>query len=473
MTPPGPCGPDRFVPDLDTGPHVELDTANTRVRDGVNACPTCGSTQVRLEAASGLLSCGSCRHQWSEARVEEQFGLGTGIDALTGTTTGTGTRPGHGSGVVTLECQGCGAQVQVDTAAALSAQCHWCRHRLSVNTQIAGGTVPDAVLPFGVDRAQATAIMTQYLGQHRRSAAARAFSAAAVVGVYLPYMVIDANISVTFDVNVAPQHRLTTDDYFQGASKASKTVELTVDDLVVHSSVRRANRYATEYTNGVIDDLFPFDVKNAVQWNADYLRGFTAEHRDLDVAQLGPVLEHHAAQIAQDRIMPEVHRRHPEVAWGSETVQVEGSRWVTMYLPVWLYTYYHRTDAGTVAYHVAVNGRTGKIAAALPPDRARKALAATRVALAVAFVGLVVAAGSLPFGLWLVPFGAWVAAMLWLSRTLLAPREPDLATVWEAARPEYERSATVRTRGIDGPSWTRGPGTAGADTLLGIFRRQR
>jgi hypothetical protein len=33
----------------------------------------------------------------------------------------------------------------------MTARCHWCRHVLGVNEQIANGAVPDAVLPFHIE----------------------------------------------------------------------------------------------------------------------------------------------------------------------------------------------------------------------------------------------------------------------------------------------------------------------------------
>ena len=34
-----------------------------------------------------------------------------------------------------------------------------------------------------------------------------------------------------------------------------------------------------------MNTILPFDTKEAVQWNANYLAGFTSEKRDMDVAR--------------------------------------------------------------------------------------------------------------------------------------------------------------------------------------------
>src|SRR5688500_15048506 len=71
-------------------PGPSIDTVNESLADGLNRCPKCGSTDVRLRGSTGMLMCLFCRHEWQESRVEEEFGLGEGIDDLEGTVVATG-----------------------------------------------------------------------------------------------------------------------------------------------------------------------------------------------------------------------------------------------------------------------------------------------------------------------------------------------------------------------------------------------
>ena len=116
-------------------PGPDIDTVNESLKDGLNRCPKCGSTDVRLRGSTGMLVCLFCRNEWHEARVEEEFGLGVGIDDLQGTVVAGGADEiaADAEDVVTLTCGGCGADVVVDTAHALNARCHWCRHTLNIN----------------------------------------------------------------------------------------------------------------------------------------------------------------------------------------------------------------------------------------------------------------------------------------------------------------------------------------------------
>ena len=76
-----------------------------------------------------------------------------------------------------------------------------------------------------------------------------------------------------------------------------------------------------------------------MKWNASYLSGCSSEKRDLDVAQLRPRLEDQLLSIARAQVEESVERYGRGVRWEAEGLDVHGSRWVAMSLPVWLYSY--------------------------------------------------------------------------------------------------------------------------------------
>ena len=109
-----------------------IDTENERLDDGVNRCPQCGATEIQLRPSAGMLICLFCRHEWSEARIEETIVEGD-LTALRGTTIGSGASDidTDADSVITMKCGGCGAEVVVNTAEQMGARCHWCRHVLT------------------------------------------------------------------------------------------------------------------------------------------------------------------------------------------------------------------------------------------------------------------------------------------------------------------------------------------------------
>ena len=366
-----------------------IDTSNQHLQDGVNRCPKCGSTDIQLRVDTGMLVCLFCRYEWAEARIGEQLGSGESLSDLTGTTIGAGAADISADidDVVTLKCQGCGSEVVINTAESMHARCHWCRHVLTINDQIPNGAVPDAVLPFHITHEQAVAAIRAFAGK-RRTFAHREFkqnfTPENVLGVYLPYMVVDANAAA----HTWGQGEVQTGSYTreEGNSKVTyynadvydvqRNVEFTVDDLTIESSVERGNMDTFVNTNNIINTILPFDTENAVRWNANYLTGFSSEKRDQDISALQPVFEHQVLSIARDQIASSVRAYDRGVRWYAEALDVRGTQWVSMYLPVWLYSYYHEERGKGMVHYIAVNGRTGETMGSVPVSHGRLLLAA-------------------------------------------------------------------------------------------------
>ncbi|MEZ5251899.1 MAG: hypothetical protein R2713_22645 [Ilumatobacteraceae bacterium] len=119
-----------------------------------------------------------------------------------------------------------------------------------------------------------------------------------------------------------------------------------------------------------------------MRWNASYLTGFTSEKRDQDVAHTAaPELER---QLFCRSLPLQVESEHlgydRGVRWERERLQVHGlRRWVAMYLPVWLYSYYHEKNGTSMVHYIAVNGRTGEVMGSVPVSTPRLVAAALTV----------------------------------------------------------------------------------------------
>lgn len=368
---------------------VALDTRAAELKDGLNRCPKCGSTDVRLKLGTDVLVCQFCRNEWHGTRAEEAFGLGDGLDQLRGTVIASGARDiqADTASLMSFKCTGCGAEVTINTESTMTARCHWCRHVFGVNEQVANGAVPDAVLPFRISKDDAVARIRQFVDK-RRLFALKAFkdqfTPENVVGVYLPYMIVDSNVSAS----VAGKGEIKTREYTRGTGDKKQTyydadvyqverhVDFTVDDLTLESSAERGNLDALANTNNIINTILPFDTKNALKWNASFLTGFTSEKRNLDVEKLRPRLEDQLLSIARAEVEDSVRRYTRGVRWEQERLEVHGTRWVSMYLPVWLYSYHQPGKNGGMLHYIAVNGRTGETMGSVPVQQWKMLLAA-------------------------------------------------------------------------------------------------
>ena len=269
-------------------------------KDGQNKCPKCGSTDISVNENNGHLRCNFCRHEFESEKV---VGLETDISQLQGQVMGSGAQDivADTNEVLTFKCSSCGSEVVIDTAEATQARCHWCRNTLSVNQQIPNGSVPDVVLPFTVKKDDAKAEIEKFVGKRKFFAHPKftqEFTTQNIMGVYFPYMVVDVNAHSTLvgqGEHKTNQYTRKQGDkyvtyYDADLYDVERDFDVTIEGLTVESSADKLNKGASDKTTNVINAIMPFDIENAVKWNANYLKGYSSEKRDTNVEQLKPLV---------------------------------------------------------------------------------------------------------------------------------------------------------------------------------------
>ena len=397
----GPVAPPAGAP---VEPHVpgepKIVVTDPSAKDGLAKCPRCGATEIGLNVASGLLRCAFCRHEWTGQGGADDLFINQDITTLTGMVIGSGSQNIVASteDVLTFKCSACGAEVVINTAESTQARCHWCRNKLSMNQQIANGAVPDVVLPFSLKKEDAVEKIRAFVKKRRTFAHPqflKEFAPENVMGVYLPYLVVDINAHARFDGE--GEHRTRT--YTVGNDKNKRTVydadvyrvrrdlDIYINDLTVESSSERRDQNADANTNNIINAVMPFDVENSVRYDSNYIAGFSSERRDSNIEEVAPLVHRQARDIARYRVAEETLGFYDRgVRWEDQQVDIRGQRWAAAYLPVWLYSYQQRRKNGqTFLHYVAVNARTGKTMGSVPVNQG-KLLA---VSAAVQVVGMV------------------------------------------------------------------------------------
>lgn len=369
---------------------------------GRDACPQCGSTEVARKGMTLSLMCQFCRYEWVGNRLEDTHGLGEGIGDLAGRvyTSGAADITSHDD-LVTIKCTGCGSEVIVDTAHSLESRCHWCRSILSINDKIANGAVPDGVLPFTITKEEAVARIAAFVEKRRFYALKKfkdEFKAENVMGVYLPYMTVDGNVGArlhgqgevqTRRYTVQTGKNSSTTYYDANVFDVVRDFDLHIDDLIVESSATRSNINNRSNTNNIINSLLPYDVKEMVAFDSNYLGEFSAEKRDLNIDDVATKAHTKFLTMARESVRDDVTGYGRGVRWTHEQLTVHGSRWASVFLPVWLYSYAEKTNDGQVMVHyIAVNGRSGACMGSVPVNKSRLwgvTLAVSAVTAAIAW----------------------------------------------------------------------------------------
>lgn len=360
---------------LDDEPKIVKTDAGSK--DGQNKCPSCGATDISINAKTGKLRCNFCRHEFEPEKVE---GLETDITKLEGEIIGAGTQDiqEDTQNVVTLKCSSCGAEVVIDTAESTQARCHWCRNTLSINQQIPNGNIPDVVLPFNLTKAEAKQIIEEFVGKRKFFAHPKftqEFTTDNIMGVYFPYMVVDVNSHARLVGQGEHEvRRYTRGDgnnrttyYDADLYDVGREFDLTIEGLTVESSSDKLNKHASDKTNNVINAIMPFDIENCVKYNANYLKGYTSEKRDTNIDDLRPIVDAQSKDIARFAANDTLKDYDRGVCWSSEQLDVKGKQWKAVYLPVWLYSYQQiKSEDKKVLHYVAVNARTKETMGSVP-----------------------------------------------------------------------------------------------------------
>lgn len=363
-------------------------------KNGLNRCPKCGATDVVLDASSGKLKCSFCRSLFSE-QIENAYG---GIEGLKGEIVGEGATniiPDE-KVILTLKCPACGAEVVLNADEVTSARCHWCRHVLSINEKIPNGAVPDLVLPFKLEKREANAKINQFVAKRQffaHSKFKKEFKTDNVLGVYLPYVIVDINAHARLTgeaEHLVRQYTVGSGDdretrYDADAYIVGRDFDLLVDDLTVEASADKLNQDLAKNTNNVINAILPYDTDQCVGWNPAYLRGFTSEKRDTNIDALKPLVRLQVEDLARYRARESMTFYNRGVKWDKENVTIGGARWKAAYLPVWLYSYYQADKK--MLHYVAVNARTGETMGSVPINKARLLLVSAIVEVIGIFLG--------------------------------------------------------------------------------------
>jgi hypothetical protein len=288
---------------------------------------------------------------------------------------------------------------------------------LSVNQQIPNGAVPDVVLPFQIKKDDAKAEIEKFVGSRKFFAHPQfkeEFCTGNVMGVYLPYMVIDVNARA----NLAGQGEIETRRYTRGSGKEKETLydadlydverefDIVVDGLTVEASADKLDTKASNKTNNIINSIMPFDTENSVKWNANYLKGYTSEKRDTNIEQLKPRVQAQAKDISRHKANDTLKQYDRGVAWKTEDLTVKGEQWKAAYLPVWLYSYHQKNK--NLLHYVAVNARTKETMGSVPIHKSKLFLVTALVQIA----GIILWLASKPVLIWLTLDENWGALFL-------------------------------------------------------------
>lgn len=348
----------------------------SKIKDGQYVCPNCGSSQIEPNPKTGKLKCVYCACEFDGKAVENTV---KDLSKLKGRVRGSGTSniKADAKDVVTLRCGGCGAEVVIDTANAPHARCHWCRSILSINSQIENGAIPDVILPFKEKKEEAQEKINTFVkkrGFFANQTFKKEFTTENIMGVYFPYLLVDANCHANYKgqgEHLVRKYTVSEGDsdqtyYDADLYNVQREFDIYVEGLSVESNSTRLDKTSSSQTNNIINSIMPFDTENCIQYQSNYLVGYTSERRDVNIDDIEPHVNNQLKDIAKFAANNESKYYDRGIRWDFQDLKVIGTQWLAAYLPVWLYSYQEVKGEKKILHYVAVNARTGETMGSVP-----------------------------------------------------------------------------------------------------------
>ncbi len=365
-----------------------------------NKCPNCGSTDITYDAKKRKLICNFCQNIFED----EDDTLEKHARNLKGEIRSKGASDidKNAKDIVTLKCASCGAEVVINTKEAPHARCHWCRNILSINSQIDNGSIPDVILPFAISKEFAQGKIQEFISTRVKYADKQfkeEFTLDNIMGVYFPYMLVDAKCHGLFKGQGQHLIRRYTvgsgDDeetrYDYDLYDVAREFDIAIDDLSIESNYEIMDKNNNLKTNNVLNSIMPFDTMNCVKFKSNYLIGYSSEKRDLDIENVKNKVNLQLLDVTKSALNKTLNFYDRGVRWDLQDLDVQGRQWQTAYLPVWLYSY---QDKDKVLHYIAVNGRTGETMGSVPISETKLLLTSILIGLAILLFGVLL---SFPF----------------------------------------------------------------------------
>ena len=343
-------------------------------------CEQCGAN-VEFAAATGMLMCPYCGH------AQQVMAAGRKVREHDFATLAAAPRAAAPA-TQQYRCGTCGA---ITTSDHLSQKCGFCGSPMVAEVEALGLVEPEAVLPFGVDRASMQSALQKWVRSRwfAPSALKKVVAAEQAHGVYLPHWTFDARTRSDY-TGQRGEHYWVSETYTttdsEGRSQtrtrqvqktrwypASGTVARTFDDVLVAGTRRIMPEHLAR--------LSPWPLAQAASYEPDYLAGYETLRYDvepeagLDMAkqEMAPVIENDCERdIGGD--VQRVHR--VDTSYSEVTYKL-------LLLPVWIATYLY----GGKSFQVLVNARTAEVVGQRPWSAWKIALT---VLAGLALVGAIV-----------------------------------------------------------------------------------
>lgn len=289
----------------------------------------------------------------------------------------------------TMECKGCGAKVEVN-ATCTAVECPYCGSDYVLAQKQESSIIPDAVVPFKIDKNQVGEIFRDWLKKRwlAPNELRNLYQRGKLQGIYMPYWTFDAKVYCKYTAMGGRDRRVA----YQG--KDGKTNYRTETDwFFTHGKVQNffddvLERASEKLKPSLLKGVEPYDTKSASGYSPDYLSGYSAECFTIDLDDAYRKVKNTMKTEMRSRAGRDILRNFDRMKDLRIDMRFEEETYKHILLPVYSTAYTYKGKD----YTVLVNGQTGNIKGDYPKSGVKIAFLAGVAILAL--LGAVLFANS-------------------------------------------------------------------------------
>ncbi len=176
-----------------------------------------------------------------------------------------------------IQCPVCGAKTMLEKYQTVTV-CPFCGAPNVVESDEVPGLKPNAVLPFLVSEPKAHESLKKWMGKKFLAPTdlKKTAKTSKMNGVYVPSWTFDSNVYATYDARLGKTYTVTVGS---GKNRRTETrvrwynvsgsINSYFDDVLINASSRMTQKQLTK--------IGGFDTKNSIQYEEEYLSGYSAE----------------------------------------------------------------------------------------------------------------------------------------------------------------------------------------------------
>lgn len=342
-------------------------------------CPSCGG-KLRYSAEKEKIACQYCGY---DEEVDKANDLIIEKPLEEGLAAAAFFKP-EGEGKKVFDCDNCGSKFMVETT-EVAITCTFCNSpNINVEAFEHQFIQPTGIIPFKISQKDGFELFSTWIKKglfHPRKLKKMA-KIENLHGIYLPFFTYDAQTVANWSGEAGFYYTVTESYTDSDGNRQTRSVTKTrweprsgtfrhfFDDVLVVAS--------NGLKQGEIEDIYPFTLQNAVNYDPKLMLGWEAEVYSKTLAEGAKVSESimdaSLHSMAGRNLGGDTQRRLRVVS------QKSGKTYKHLILPVWLATYIYKEKI----YHFIINGQTGRVGGKKPLSWLKIALT---IILAIIIIG--------------------------------------------------------------------------------------